>query len=51
MFVRGYQAIEAGEYQQRFRTARKIAFALNCTVDELFPVYGVPKPKARKVCF
>ncbi len=39
MSVRGYQAIEAGEYQPRFCTARKIAEALNCTVEELFPVY------------
>lgn len=37
MSVRNYQRIEAGEYQPRFKTAKKIANALNCSIEELFP--------------
>ena len=38
MSVRNYQRIEAGRCQPRIQTAKSIAEALNCTVEELFPV-------------
>lgn len=37
MSVRNYQRIEAGKCQPRIQTAKSIAEALNCTVEELFP--------------
>lgn len=39
MSIRGYQRVEAGERIPRLSTAQKIAAALECTVDELFPDY------------
>ena len=35
MSVRNYQRIEAGRCQPRIQTAKSIAEALNCTVEEL----------------